>query len=319
MRKKHFLFFECASAFLKTAASKSSKRSITKSRYILDHFRNFLNGRDIPIQKIDSSLIRMYEEKMNRDMLCRNSSSYYIRGLRSIYNKIAKKIESINPNFTLPANPFSEVYTGVDKTAKRALNTIQLATIMKKDLRRRKKLQFARDIFMFSYMTRGMSFIDIAFLKKNNLNCGIISYVRRKTGQSFHIKVEPELQKIIDRYKAADTNYLLPIISPYCDDPERSYRSAYKNINRCLNKLGKLLGIEENLTTYVARHSWASNAMEANIPIELISQSLGHVSINTTKIYLKTLNTSPINQANRTLIDNLTNLNPDSLIRQTDY
>lgn len=163
-------------------------------------------------------------------------------------------------------------------------------------------MEFAKDIFMFSFYTRGMSFVDIAFLKKENLQNGILSYKRRKTGQQLCIKWEKQMQEIIDKYDNSNNLYLLPIIQRPDKNNWTQYKSAEHLVNNKLKIIGKELGLRSPLTTYVARHSWASIARSKNIPISVISEAMGHDSEATTRIYLATMDTSAVDNANKLIL-----------------
>lgn len=191
---------------------------------------------------------------------------------------------------------------GVDKTQKRAVTLDTIRMIRDIDLSRHPSLDFARKVFMFAFYTRGMSFVDIAFLKKTDLHNGVISYSRRKTRQQLQIKVEPETRKIIESFGQNDGPYLLPIISENGQSPELQYENAYFKLNRNIQKVGKLIGLETKLTLYVARHAWASIALSNNVAISTISKAMGHDSEKTTLIYLRSLDTTAVDKANSDII-----------------
>ena len=156
----------------------------------------------------------------------------------------------------------------------------------------------ARDFFLFSLYTCGMSLIDIAHLKKTNINDGYIIYNRRKTGQRIIIRWEACMQELADKYATKDSPYLFPIITDPNQDKERQYLNKYHIINKHLKKIGKELSIPTKLTTYVARHSWASIARNQEVPIAAISEAMGHTSERTTRIYLKSLSNTIVDNAN---------------------
>ena len=159
---------------------------------------------------------------------------------------------------------------------------------------------------MFSFYTRGMSFIDMAFLKKDNLNGNIITYRRRKTNQLMHIKYENCMKAIVEKYKNKNSEYLLPIIgSTGGIDTRIQYIYAAHNINRSLKALGKRLELPIPLTMYVARHSWASIAKSRNIPVSIISDGMGHESEKTTRIYLASLDNFAVDKANNVIIKSI--------------
>lgn len=265
----------------------------------LNSFVRFRSERDIPLDEVDSNLIVEYETYLKSTGICPNSSSYYMRNLRAIYNRAVEK------DLTVQHNPFKHVYTGIDKTVKRAVPLNVVRQIRNLDLSLNPPMDYARDVFMFSFYTRGMSFIDMAYLKKKDLQNGILSYRRRKTNQRLSIKWEKPMQEIIDKYDTSGTPYLLPIIRDAAADGRRQYRNAAHLINIRLKKLGERLGLAMPLTSYVARHAWASIAKSKNIPVSIISEAMGHDSESTTRIYLASLDTSTVDKANRLIIKSL--------------
>lgn len=156
----------------------------TAERYttVLNSFRRFMNGCDIPLHDFTPTLMVDYELYLLSNGLCNNTISFYMRGLRAIYNR------AVDKELILQRYPFRRVYTGIDKTRKRAIPLNTLRRIKSLDLSAFPKMDFARDIFMFSFYTRGMSIVDIAYLLKENLVDGILSYLRHKTGQALQIK-----------------------------------------------------------------------------------------------------------------------------------
>lgn len=254
---------------------------------------------DVLLDEVDSNLMAAYEIYLRSNRICPNSSSYYMRNLRAIYNR------AVEQELVVQRNPFKHVYTGVDKTVKRAVSAKVIRQIRELDLTMNAGMDYARDIFMFSFYTRGMSFVDMAYLKKKDLQNGILSYRRQKTGQQLFIKWEKPMQEIVDKYDTAGTPYLLPIIKNVSKDDRVQYRSAEHLINNKLKKIGKLLGLDMPLTTYVARHGWASIAKSKNIPISTISEAMGHDSESTTRIYLASLDTSVVDRANSLILKSI--------------
>lgn len=164
---------------------------------------------------------------------------------------------------------------------------------------------FARDIFMFSFYTRGMSFIDIAYLQKKDLKNGILTYRRKKTGQLLFIRWEQCMENIVLKYYDNESQYLLPILNNNNRDTRKQYIYTAHRVNQALKKIGKRLNLDIPLTMYVARHSWASIAQNKNIPLSIISKGMGHDSEETTKIYLNSLDNNRIDNANNKIIRSL--------------
>ena len=265
----------------------------------LRSFSAFLNGKDIALTKIDSDIMQLYEVHLYNRGLLRNTTSFYLRVLRAVYNRAVEK------DLTINRNPFKHVYTGIDKTIKRAIPLKAIKQIKNLDLSLQPSLDFARDMFLFSFYTRGMSFIDMAYLKKKDLSNGILSYRRRKTGQQLFIRWEKCMQEIVDKY-ATDyySPYLLPILQyPY--DNRNQYKNVLYRTNKSLKEIAKMIGLSIPLTLYVARHSWASIAKSKNIPISVISEGMGHDSEMTTQIYLASLDNAVVDRANAQILKDL--------------
>ncbi len=166
-------------------------------------------------------------------------------------------------------------------------------------------LEYARDIFMFLFYCRGMSFVDAAYLKKSDVQNGLISYRRHKTNQLLHIKVVCQIQNIINCYTDDDSPYLLPIITRHGINERKQYESTLRRINNALKEIAKMIKLPVALSTYVSRHSWATIAKLKNVPVNVISDALGHDSLTTTQIYLASIDTSTIDRANSLIINEL--------------
>ena len=219
-----------------------------------------------------------------------------MRILRAVYNRAVEcdAVEDIHP--------FRHAYTGVEKTSKRAIAISKVRYINRLDLSSLPALEYARDMFMMSFYLRGMSFVDMSFLKKTDLHNGYICYRRRKTGHMLRVAWTTEMQSILEKYPANPNDYLLPIITR----STVNVRSAYRNINYCINrnlkKVGRMVGLDVPLTMYVARHSWASAAHAKGVPVSIISEGMGHGSEMTTRIYLASLDTSAVDKVNARLL-----------------
>ena len=220
----------------------------------LNSFKKFRKNEDIMLDCINSELMQAYEAWHKQRGISPNTISFYTRILRAVYNRAVE--EDIIEN----RNPFRHVYTGVDKTIKRALPLPIIKAIRTLDLSLTPALNYARDMFILSFMLRGMSFIDMAYLRKSDLTNGYITYRRRKTGQQLSIEWTKEMQQILDKYPENESQYLLPIIKHSGTNERYTYRNVGYNINRNLKTIAKEIGLSIPLTLYVARHSWASVA-----------------------------------------------------------
>ena len=150
-----------------------------------------------------------------------------------------------------------------------------------------------------------MSFIDMAFLRKADMQNGRIIYRRRKTGQQLIIEWTKEMQMILDKYPENASEYLLPVIRNPGTNERCVYHNMAYNINRNLKQIAEMINLNIPLSLYVARHSWASIAKSKGIPISVISEGMGHDSETTTQIYLASLDTSVVDKANSLILGSL--------------
>lgn len=268
-------------------------------RSTLNSFKKYMKDQDIMLDFITSETMEGYEAWLRNRGIIPNTISFYTRILRAVYNRAVEEDIIIN------RNPFRHVYTGVDKTVKRALPLAIIKKIKALDLSLSPSLDYARDMFMMSFCLRGMSFIDMAFLKKSDLKCGYLTYRRRKTGQQLVIAWTKEMQMLLDKYPENRSDYLLPIIRNPGTNERCIYRNVGYNINHNLKRIAGMVGIAIPLTLYVARHSWASAAKAKGIPISVISEGMGHDSEATTQIYLASLDTSVVDRANSLILKSL--------------
>lgn len=256
-------------------------------------FSRFRFGQDMRIDQMDHELLRCYEFFLKSSGMRKNSISCYMRALRAIYNQAVQK------GLTTQKQPFAGIYTGVEKTIKRAVGEEIITNLKNKDLSMLKELELARDLFMFSFYMRGISFVDMANLRKSNSRNGYITYTRSKTKQILTVKIEDCMKEILSRYeKQTEDDYLLPIYR------KGNYKSTshLRTYNKRLKRLSDLLGLQTPLSSYVSRHSWATLAHRKGIAIEIISESMGHENETTTRIYLASLGQSVIDKANAEII-----------------
>ena len=266
----------------------------------LGSFSRFRKGEDIALRSVDRIVVEDYQTYLKSAGLAPNSISFYMRILRAVYRR------AVDQGLTDDRRPFRSVFTGTEKTHNRAVSIADIRRIRHIDLSSRPNLEFARDIFMFIFFCRGMSFIDAAFLKKTDIQGGVLVYRRHKTGQELHVKVVKPISELIDRYTDEDSPYLLPIVSSLsATDVRLQYESALRRVNNSLKIIADMAKLPIPLTTYVARHSWATIAKAKNVPVGVISDALGHESLVTTQIYLASIDASAIDRANELVIRDL--------------
>ncbi len=268
-------------------------------RAALGGFRRFRNNEDVMLETIDHILIEEYQSYMKQQGLALNSISFYMRILRAVYNR------AVGEGLVQDRKPFRTVFTGVEKTVKRAISVKDIRRIKELELSVRPSLEFARDVFMFLFYCRGMSFIDAAFLKKTDIRDGILSYRRHKTSQLLRVKVVSQISELIGKYSEEKSPYLLPIITFSGNNERKQYEAALRRVNNALKIIARMAKLRIPLTTYVTRHTWATIAKSKNISVNIISDALGHDSISTTQIYLASIDATAIDKANDLIIKDL--------------
>lgn len=287
--------------FRQQIAKKEQMQCIgTKNNYVsaANRFMEFRGHEDLAFSQMTSDMMEMYQAWLwNRDV-GQNTVAFYLRTLRTLHNKAIEAGQAPDNDI------FAHVQTANVRTAKRAVSVKDIRKIEKLELPRGSSLDKARDLFLLSFYLRGMAFVDMAFLKKTDLKCGMLSYNRRKTHQNLNIEWIKPMQIIIDKYaeQTKDSLYLLPILTGKETSLYAAYRKVEHNTNYNLKKIGERIGLKIPLTTYVARHTWASIALHMNIPIATISEGMGHNSFKTTQIYLQSLDVATINEANERII-----------------
>ena len=293
-----------------------------------ENIQNLLHDKDITVgsgsatsqlavsiasEEIHVSFFNLIEEKihkMNHDCNYRTAETYIAAykklrlfreekdQLRAVYN------QAVEQGLTIDLHPFRRVYTGIAKTSKRAITINDLKRIKKLNLDD-PMLEYARDMFLFSFYTRGMAFVDMAYLKKSDVSGNVLTYRRKKTGQQLTIRWERSMQEIAQRYPSKSGYYLLPIIHTHNGKERNQYRHVQTLINESLKTVGEMAKINHKLTMYVARHSWASIARQMGVPLNVISHGMGHSNEKTTEIYLKSVDMTIVDEANRNIMQQL--------------
>ncbi|MEG2415293.1 MAG: site-specific integrase [Kiritimatiellia bacterium] len=291
MKKNEFTL--CATKYI--ARLRVEGRHSTAHVYAnaLRSFTMFCGTPSVSFRQIHRESLKRYARYLTEAHCKLNTVSTYMRMLRCIYNQgiDAGKAPYIH-------RLFRDVFTGVDTQQKKALPIEALHTLLfvdPKSKRLRKTQSIAQLLFLFS----GMSFADLAHLEKKNLERGILKYNRIKTGTPMCVEVLPTARELIQLLRNKKTSptqpdapdYLFNILSGEKKKKElqgyREYQAALRNFNNQLKKLAKACHIPLPVTSYSLRHSWATTAKYRKVPVEMISESLGHKSIKTTQIYLK--------------------------------
>ncbi|GAB6118876.1 phage integrase SAM-like domain-containing protein [Dysgonomonas termitidis] len=299
---------------LRAGQERTARAYRTVSRGLI----TFNKGRDIPLSQINACMMKEFESYLKERGKAMNTISYYMRMLRAIYWKAVKE-KLIDAR---RENPFDHVFTGFQKTRKRALdleslralNSLDFSAILEQQTLRKADtcepaegsspldsgLYTSWRYFFFCFHARGMSFVDMAYLRKENIRQGVISYYRKKTGQKIEVTVTAPLQRIIDSFsgEVRYSPYLFPVIRDTDKSPRLQYENGLRLQNKRLKRLSALAGIEGKLSTHVSRHSWATTGKKQNLPLWVISEGLGHSSEKMTYTYLASFDRSTLDRAN---------------------
>lgn len=251
-----------------------------------------------PFEALSREFIAGYLEYLNGRALSAGTISKYMAILHTICLRAAclgaeLKLERL----------FAGLHSTVGHSAKRAVDKAILSKLFRLKLDDQPHLKYASDLFLFSFFAQGMSLVDILHLRQDNIQNGQIRYARAKCGTRICLGITPQMRRLIEAYRPADSceEYLFPSlrgIEPGSAAEYKAYRAALRATNRALLKISDMLHLDIPLTTYVARHTWATNAKKARIPISVIQEALGHTSIRTTEIYLKQFETQMIERIN---------------------
>ena len=320
LRKDEGKFLGFAESISRELDRRGQFRTARAYRTVAQGLIKFNKDVDIPLTQISSALITDFEIFLRFHGRRPNTISYYMRNLRSIYNKA---LASRRIRGSRHENPFSGVFTGVTKTMKRSLTLTEVKQFCDLDFvsffndglpsnesqRQAERLYVAYRYFLFCLFARGMCFVDLAYFKKKDLEGDFLRYVRRKTGRQMEVRVTPEMKTIIESFSldSSGSPYIFPIITPIkgkTDSPQAirlQYETALRNQNSRLKKLSSLAKINRPISTHWARHTWATIGKQEHVPLQVLSECLGHSSERTTLIYLGLLENSVLDEANRAI------------------
>jgi len=257
----------------------------------------FSGNNSISFKEIDFTFLDNFKRGLIKQKLKPNSIGNYFRSIRAIYNKAIKAKIVDRSHY-----PFTDITIKTEKTAKRAINKEDISAINALPLIINSEMWHARNYFLLSYSLIGISFTDVAYLNHSNISKGRVQYKRRKTHKFYSIKLSPMALSILKHYNGSNAKYLLPVLAPNTvEDSLQSKKTIaqwIKVTNKWLKRVGKQCDLEL-LTTYVARHTWATTAKRLGYSNELIAEAMGHEYGNKiTNIYLDTFDQSVIDDLN---------------------
>jgi len=256
----------------------------------------YTKEKELTFQDINFKLLKHLEAKHLSKENSVNSLSFYFRTIRATFNRAIK--EGV---IKRDIYPFANYSIKDTKTVKRAIPRSNIDKIRDLELKEGTNIWHARNYFMFSFYNMGMNFADIAQLKKSSFIDDRIVYKRVKTGKNYSIKLTAPSKEILSLYLNGQQpdDYIFPIIKRDTLELQlKDMQNERKTFNKWLKVIAKQCKIESNLTSYVARHSWATIAKDLNVPVSVISEGLGHEDMKTTQIYLDSFDADVIDKAN---------------------
>lgn len=287
--------------FLDIVDNTINKLLASRGKSTIDNYRTAIAsfvryaGNNVSIGDVSKQMVEGWQLWLKEQGVKLNTISCYMRSLRSVIS------HSDIPSVVSTA--FNTVFTGNIKTDKRSMSSCDLQKLRTLQLPKGSSLCFARDLFLFCVYALGMPFVDVAFLRKKQIVNGYIEYERHKTRQPIRVKIEPQMQRIIKRYSIPESDYVFPILQT---GSMKEYETARNRYNRHLRQISKIAGLRRSLTSYVARHSWASMAYSNNVDLAVISKALGHSNTKTTMVYIREIDDNRIDMANHKLLGTIT-------------
>lgn len=231
-----------------------------------------------------------------------NSIVSYMSNFRAMYNTAIRDGLIVEPT----VHPFAHLSLKSEKTAKRATTKEVILEVASLKLDNASGMELAQDLCLFSYLACGIPFVDLSHLTRDNIVNGDLVYNRTKTGTAIRVKITTGMKRLINKYAANENTFLFPILSP--DSSYEEYKQALRKYNYNLKEIGCSLSTPILLTSYVIRHTWATEALRSHVPVAIISQALGHTQEKTTRHYLAALDQSELNAANAVIIEGIDEL-----------
>ena len=271
----------------------------------VNRFLLFCNKPNIKFSEINYSLLDRFSHDLKLQGLKQNSISNYFRSLRAIYNK-AIKAKIIDRSLY----PFFDIKIKTEKTVKRAILVADIARLNQVVKDNQTPTYKAFKYFLLSFYLIGISFTDMAYLSRKNIFDGRVVYRRRKTHKEYSIKLFPQAEAILDLFYQEKSKYLIPILPDYVVEDslvaKKLIHQWIKTTNKYIKRLGQELGIASPLTTYVARHQFATTAKRLGYSNELIAEALGHEYGNKiTNIYLDSFDQEVVDDMHKRVIANI--------------
>lgn len=265
----------------------------------------FNSNKPLQFKTINFGFLTKFEEYLRGKGAMNSTISVYLRTLRALINRAIKEKKCRKEDYPFDEYRISKLKS---ETFKVALSKEELRRFLQFEPDPNTKQQLSKHLFLFSFFTRGMNFSDIAKLKWENIVDGRIIYHRSKTSKLFSVKINPEIEEIINFYRHhnKDNTYIFPILDLSYSTPtevKNRIKSGLKRLNKHLKIISNKLEFEKRLTSNLARHSWARLQKKRGTPMSVISEGMGHTSERTTQIYLESFGDEVLDGVNEGLLD----------------
>lgn len=268
-------------------------------------FFKFYPDKGLIFKNLNVSKLEQYEAYLRSRNNQDSGIAFKMRTLRAVYNSAIRN--GIVKQELYPFDKY-KISKLKGKGIKRALSRVEVKRIIDVDLTERPDLINAKNYFVFSYFARGINWIDMLKLKKENIQGDYIIYIRSKTKGRFMVKILPPAQEVLEYYllQNRNTEYVFPILLKDDLSPaqiENRKQKTLKKFNKDLKEIARLAKVAKNVTSYVIRHSYATNLKQLGVSTEKISESMGHSNVEVTNSYLKDFETEEIDMENEKLLN----------------
>ncbi|CAG2535035.1 Site-specific recombinase XerD [Maribacter dokdonensis] len=263
-------------------------------------FKKFNDGADIRLDDITVTLLKNFQIDKESQGTGNNTISSYMRSVRALYNSAIKEDQ-----FTTPKNPFEHYkIPATTRTKKRAIAKVELVKIRDLAYKPNSAIWHAKNYALIMFNSRGMNFVDLVKVRVKDISGDYLFYGRSKTGDRLTVRITKELEELLTFYLIGkgEEDYLFPANYDGSTKHYEKYKTLRRRMNENLKIIADDVGIEGKFTTYSIRHSWATIAKYMGISTEIISEGLGHHSLKTTEIYLKSFTNKVLDDANELIV-----------------
>lgn len=281
-------------------SSPKDDRTLRAYHSAVQRVTDYCNNPNVRLKQVfTAGFLKGFERRLRVDGLKDNTISCYMNALRSLYREARRlKLVSFIPGL------FDDVFTGSAPTEKRALEPDIIARILSVDLSDDSRLALSRDLFVLSFLLHGMPFVDLVHLAKTSIQSDVIVYRRKKTGGTVVVPIHPNARVLLNKYASCHCSpYALCLLDPDSLGRSPRYESILRRYNRHLEALSERLGLARKLTSYVARHSWATIAYHNDVRVSVLSEAMGHGTEKITRVYLSSFSYDHLREAGCMVFD----------------